>query len=309
MEEIKQLDEQAEKLKKEGNYVQALQVVEEALSVRKEHFEEDSSQVKHSYRQLCELCNILATQYLQKDQNQLAFDLLKRAEMLCERDEHAKTITFNNYACYYRKVGKARISMNYLNRALALESGNPNTHLNLCAVLSQIKKHEKAAEHAMMAVILLQEMFILSKDDTEETASLLSIAYHNLAVEFEYLKRTEESLSFYKKAADFAAQHVTQANPVVENVSSAYEKASKDFELTLKKKKKRIVHKSTGSKISNIIKSPQKQNFSDEERPQFEKKKSKYKLKSSEAKKSRPSRNNGKKVESEDDFDFQDNPQ
>ena len=33
---------------------------------------------------------------------------------------------------------------------------------------------------------------------------MLSIAYHNLAVEFEYLKKYKESEETYKKAKDFA---------------------------------------------------------------------------------------------------------
>jgi hypothetical protein len=37
-----------------------------------------------------------------------------------------------------------------------------------------------------------------------EKGPILSIAYHNLAVELEYLNRMAESLQYYSQAVDFA---------------------------------------------------------------------------------------------------------
>ena len=73
--------------------------------------------------------------------------------------------------------------------------------MNICAVLSQLNKHELALNHAMSAVILLQEMMLSKRLDpssfdaeAEEEATLpaetskdrtavLAIAYHNMGVE------------------------------------------------------------------------------------------------------------------------------
>jgi hypothetical protein len=33
----------------------------------------------------------------------------------------------------------------------------PDTHLNLCAVLSQLDRHEDALQHVMLSIILLQD--------------------------------------------------------------------------------------------------------------------------------------------------------
>lgn len=35
-----------------------------------------------------------------------------------------------------------------------------DTHLNLCAVLSQLDRHEDALQHAMLSIILLQDEFL-----------------------------------------------------------------------------------------------------------------------------------------------------
>lgn len=63
-------------------------------------------------------------------------------------------ITFNNFGCLYRKISKPKIALFYLNKALDLEikcQQNPisiaKTHLNLCAVYSSLKKHQKSIFH------------------------------------------------------------------------------------------------------------------------------------------------------------------
>ena len=72
-----------------------------------------------------------------------------------------KAITFNNFACLFRKTNKLRNALNYLEMALALEYtclnendaevsvglriSNPcEIHLNICAILSQLGKHDLA---------------------------------------------------------------------------------------------------------------------------------------------------------------------
>ena len=74
-----------------------------------------------------------------------------------------KQVTFNNLACYYRRQGKLHSALSYMQKALRIESrlekvDNPaDTHLNMCAVLSQLGRHAGALEHAQSALILLQE--------------------------------------------------------------------------------------------------------------------------------------------------------
>lgn len=68
--------------------------------------------------------------------------------------------------------------------------------MNLCAVLSQLDRHEDALQHVMLSIILLQDEFlgVLLPDPEEEESELsqpkvdderlavLAIAYHNMGV-------------------------------------------------------------------------------------------------------------------------------
>lgn len=112
-----------------------------------------------------------------------------------------KATTFNNLACYYRRTGKVKTAFSYLIKALELELklDQPrtlaDTHLNLCAVLSQLDRHDDALQHSMLSIILLQDEFLSSflpkiramgneEDINDERLAVLAIAYHNLGVEF-----------------------------------------------------------------------------------------------------------------------------
>jgi tetratricopeptide (TPR) repeat protein len=98
-----------------------------------------------------------------------------------------------------------------------------DTHLNACAVLSQLGRHQAALEHAQSALILLQEelfsgasLSVLSTNGSLPTAvqppradrvAVLAIAYHNMGVEQEFLKKFDHSLQSYRKGVE-AAQKV-----------------------------------------------------------------------------------------------------
>jgi hypothetical protein len=95
-------------------------------------------------------------------------------------------------------------------------------------VLSQLNKHELALNHAMSAVILLQEIMLRKRldpatnsDEEEEyqttalgdanqkdRTAVLAIAYHNMGVEQEFLRSYPAAILSYKKAVNFAEKHL-----------------------------------------------------------------------------------------------------
>jgi len=155
-------------------------------------------------------------------------------------------MTFNNMACYYRRIGKMRTALNFLQRALTIESRlqrpeiQADTHLNICAVLSQLNKHELALNHAMSAVILLQEVMLAKRldasafqDDEEEMpaetskdrTAVLAIAYHNMGVEQEFLRSYPAAILSYKKAVNFAEKNLGPEDGITQNLRNVFENA------------------------------------------------------------------------------------
>lgn len=153
-----------------------------------------------------------------------------------------------------------RTALNFLQKALTIESRlqrpeiQADTHLNICAVLSQLNKHELALNHAMSAVILLQEMQLRRRldpssvdddDDSQQPAenskdrtAVLAIAYHNMGVEQEFLRSYPAAILSYKKAVNFAEKHLGAEDGITQNLRNVYENAKNELDVAVFKKKK-----------------------------------------------------------------------
>ena len=144
----------------------------------------------------------------------VALELLKKAEAYTEEGDRYRAVTYNNFACIFRRTKKLRSALAFLEKALEIEYNylhfsqatvndclqvsNPcDIHLNICAILSQMGKHELALQHSMKALILIQDELVnkftnensgeiedgsVSKRP-EDRLIVLCIAYHNIAVE------------------------------------------------------------------------------------------------------------------------------
>lgn len=246
---LQRLDETCAQLQKAGNYLEALECMERGLVLRQHFFGAESDEVWTACKTVGEMCNLLAMTYLQQEDFNMVLELLKKAEILTERDLPGRAATFNNLACYYRRQGKLHAALQYLQKALKIESKlsnvqNPaDTHINACAVLSQLGRHQTALEHAQQALILLQEELLAPPGSTEAAAppqadriAVLAIAYHNIGVEQEFLKRYDQSMLSYRKGVEVAerylgAKHaicITLKNSIVAAKKAAAASAAKN---------------------------------------------------------------------------------
>ena len=177
--------------------------------------------------------------YLQQEDFSMVLELLKKAEILTERDPAGKAATYNNLACYYRRLGKLHAALSYLQKALKIESKlshvqNPaDTHINACAVLSQLGKHASALEHGQTALILLQEELLVAPGTVPQQApsadriAVLAIAYHNIGVEQEFLKRYEHSILSYRKGVEVAERYLGAKHPICNTLKTSMIAAKK----------------------------------------------------------------------------------
>lgn len=126
----------------------------------KQVFGEQSEQLQQVYYEIAIVCNVLSMAHLQREDYKLCQELLKKAELFTEQNDRMRAITYNNFACLFRKTNKLRNALQYLEAALVLEYktlisdddctvsenlmiSNPcEIHLNICAILSQLGKHD-----------------------------------------------------------------------------------------------------------------------------------------------------------------------
>lgn len=219
---------QADEAQQAGQYQQLIEKLERGLFVKRQLHEESSEEVAEACHRLCEACNFVAPQLLEKEDVKGTQYLLKRAEEVAGKNEQDLALTWNNLASYCRRMGKLKTAVSYLEQALAVETGSAgvaNTHLNMCAVLSLLKRHVDALRHANSAMICIYENLtplIMSEESAEqgdankdkriETITVLCIAYHNLAVEHEYLKNYENAVGAYVEGLRWSLKFLGKGN-------------------------------------------------------------------------------------------------
>lgn len=267
---LRKVDERSEELQREGKLLEALQCMEKSLILRGHVFGVESAEVHKACKAVAEMCNYLAMIYLQQDEMGITLELLKKAEALTERHRAVRAVTYNNLGCYYRKRGKLRTAQGYLDKALAIEGRLQDsvkvadTHLNMCTVLSELGEHKKALQHARTALKLLNAELFDGKEGGPEgegagaggeekkeeqgegdergeaklpvdRVAVLAIAYHNLAVQQEFLKQYKESMASYSRAADVIREHGGEDHPLAKSLGEARNAAHKKLKELIQK--------------------------------------------------------------------------
>ncbi|CAE7467396.1 nphp3 [Symbiodinium necroappetens] len=218
LQQIDICDKDAEEAEAKQDHKGLLVANEKSLHFRRQVYGEGSHEVAGAMQRICKDYNKVALSLMQRNEFKAAEKLLARAEEAAA-DEVALSATWNNFACLYRRNKKLRSAVAYLERALAIEerSCSPLTaqsHLNLCATLSQLARHGEALDHAQKALIKIYEVFVprvcdgaaLEKGDLDEALALLCVAYHNKGVEHEHMLQMEMALEAYASGCQWAAR-------------------------------------------------------------------------------------------------------
>jgi len=123
---IEALRSESIEFQRQGLFIKALITLERVLLRNREVFGTDSAEVWNACADLAALLNTMAIQRLEEDAFGEAFEMLKKAEILCEpRGTHQSShqrlklqaVTFNNLAYFYRKSATPYCRSSYLFQA------------------------------------------------------------------------------------------------------------------------------------------------------------------------------------------------
>ena len=105
---LQRIDETCVSLQEQGRYLEALECMERGLVLRQHFFGAESDEVWRACKTVGEMCNLLAMTYLQQDDFAMVLELLKKAEILTERDPAGRAVSVQsdavpqNVVCNYR---------------------------------------------------------------------------------------------------------------------------------------------------------------------------------------------------------------
>lgn len=101
-------------------------------------------------------------------------------------------------------------------------------------MLSQLGKHQTALEHAQNALILLQEELLsppgasgAGQPPQADRIAVLAIAYHNIGVEQEFLKKFDQSVLSYRKGVEVAERYLGAKHPIAITLKNSLAAAQK----------------------------------------------------------------------------------
>lgn len=176
--------------------------------------------------------NRVAMESLKENKLQDAFRMLQKAEEMLKFPDGSDfskilAITNNNLGCYYKRIQKLPLALEYLFKALKVEVHNvydksnlAGTHLNICAVYSLMNQHEKALGHGVLAIKFLKEAY--EEDKEIGTLTSLIIALNNTGFEYELLKDYEGAQSIYKSGFELASKNLGPEHPVTLALAKAH---------------------------------------------------------------------------------------
>jgi len=200
---------------------------------------------------LISTCNKDGMQALESGNHEAAFAQFKYAEaiLLANQKDHDNTpllaVTCNNLGCYYKKVGKLHGALSYLRRALKMETElntdavtMAGTHLNLCAILSKLEKHDKAVQHALRALEMMSDYISESSfGRSEDDYAVLALAYHHVATERDFQERWDQAASCFQQGHQVAKRLLGETHPMAtmlgQNCEAVLKKATQSTKLKM----------------------------------------------------------------------------
>eukprot|EP01064_Diplonema_japonicum_P006634 TRINITY_DN14478_c0_g1_i1.p1 TRINITY_DN14478_c0_g1~~TRINITY_DN14478_c0_g1_i1.p1 ORF type:complete len:1735 (+),score=345.60 TRINITY_DN14478_c0_g1_i1:34-5238(+) len=231
--------ELARRHEERGDISQGLAVREQMLLAAKAAFGEDSEEVMRGTESFVIRCNQMAMTLLQEGDPDGAFSLLRKAEMLTDKNSSlqsvpaarlkCRAVTLNNLGLFYRHRGQHHAALTYLEQALEIESGTADSHnenpaatlLNLCSVHSSLGRHHVSLKYAKRALASLRrkgkKAAKLGAPIAPSHTSMLAVAHHAIGCQYEGMK------VYHKAAAEFVSAVVLARQANVD--SSAYKTA------------------------------------------------------------------------------------
>jgi tetratricopeptide (TPR) repeat protein len=231
--DLVQLEEEIRQCIVKNNITSAVLCMEKRLHLHREYFGPHSEELYKISREYCEFCHDQALVALQKNDFIQAKKFLLKAEASVFENEPLQLAIYKTMAHYLRAVNQLRASMDFLKKAKRLVMRNPMKYqvdqieilLNLCSIASQIGKHQNAYQYAQQALVVIQEnwLFVAHKDekgsDSKERSVFLAVAYHNLAVEEEFLQEHTKSFESFRKAVAIAETELGPTHPMTKSMN------------------------------------------------------------------------------------------
>jgi len=231
-------------LQEQGDHDAAVRCLEGVLRQEQATVQQMEGTVLSSlFERLAVGYNTLGMKYLKDGSTEISCKFFEKAEALTDpANLHMspesrlvlRAVTYNNMGCFYKSMSKLHTALQFLRKAQSIEERsqgrcqNPaGTHLNLCALLSQMGKHPEALTHAQRALELLEANPPAEAGGGGSSESLICVAYFNMGAEFEHLRKTSEACWAYQRAYESCLSELGEEHALSKQISGCLDQLKK----------------------------------------------------------------------------------
>lgn len=193
-------------LERKGQYVKYVSLLASYMQPML-RAQDRSDKEKRQWRQLVVATNVFAVKYTEAEKHARALDMLRKALDLVQSDDgmpaHTKRelsgFVHDSYALYYFRRSKLSAALQSSHKATKAHASVrqwdhvAKCHLHTAAILSRLGKHGEAVRCMGQVLQLVDEERLEAGGASAEKLCLLSVAYHNIAVEHILLGQGEDA--------------------------------------------------------------------------------------------------------------------
>jgi len=248
----KTLRKDLEALKEKGRYSVYIATIEGLLSasMRVQADVETTQLMERLWRQMVVTCNAFGVRCLEQKKYPKALELLERANDLAGYEDiiphhlvqELKAFVMDSFAYYYMRRNKPSAALQYITNAMKAHNRRRDwphvakCHLHTASILSKLERHDEAIRCLGQVLAMVDDGLLEVGSNNAQQLLLVSVAYHNIAVEQLILRHVSEACVSSQNARRLARLCLSYSNRYLPNFEATHVAALKELAASVRHK-------------------------------------------------------------------------
>jgi len=241
-----------QELEKKGQYRAYIAMVAGLLSssMRVQVDTKTTALLERMWRQMVVTCNAFGVRCIDQKKYAKALELLERASELAGFEDvishslvkELKAFVNDSYAYYYMRRKKPSAALQYITNAMKTHAKRHDwshvakCHLHTAVILGKLERHDEAIRCLGQVLSMVSDGMLEVGSNNAQQLLMVSIAYHNIAVEQLVLRHVSEACVSSQNARRLARLCLSYSNRYLAQFESTHKTALKDLGQTVRTK-------------------------------------------------------------------------
>ena len=241
-----------EAMKEKGRYTTYIATIEGLLSasMRVQADLETTQLMERLWRQMVVTCNAFGVRCLEQKKYPKALELLEKANELAGYEDiiphhlvqELKAFVMDSFAYYYMRRNKPSAALQYIINAMKAHNRRKDwphvakCHLHTACILSKLERHDESIRCLGQVLSMVDDGFLEVSSNNAQQLLMVSVAYHNIAVEQLILRHISEACVSSQNARRLARLCLSYSNRYLPNFEATHVAALKELAASVRHK-------------------------------------------------------------------------